>query len=284
MKINHITIKNDYDFGLDVMHFEPNESKQKVLLINSAMAVEKKYYQKFGEYFANLGYDVYTYNYRGIGKNRPKDWKGGPISLWSWFEKDFDALLTYVLNNHSSYKKFVIGHSLGGQMIGCNPKINQFDSAVLVASGVGYWKNYNFPNNLRMFSYFHLFFPLLSYSFGYFPFSKFGGGEDLPKNVALEWAKWCRSKNYMFDFVDKNTIEAYKKIKIPLLHYSFSDDNYCERNAALELQKYYPTHIEDKFLNPQDLGIKNIGHFGFFKPYIKDILWKELETWFDKSN
>ncbi|TAE67881.1 MAG: alpha/beta fold hydrolase [Bacteroidetes bacterium] len=282
MKINELNIKTKDNFDLEVSHYIPDVSKQNVVLVNAALAVEKKYYDKFACFLTTQGFDVYLYNYRGIGKTKPSSWKNCKISLNDWIENDFDAMLDYVLNNHSNYKKTLIGHSLGGQMIGANEKINQFQSAILIASGIGYWKNWNFPVNLQMLNYFYVAFPILSHFFGYFPFSKLGGGEDLPKKVALEWAKWCRSKNYLFDFLPQNTLQNYKKLKIPLLHYSFTDDTYCPRRVALALQKFYPAHTEDKHVSPQSINEKSIGHFGFFKQKFEKTLWKDLLNWIEK--
>ena len=28
--------------------------------------------------------------------------------------------------------------------------------------------------------------------------------ENLPKNVAKEWAKWCRNPNYLFDYISED--------------------------------------------------------------------------------
>ena len=43
----------------------------------------------------------------------------------------------------------------------------------------------------------HFALPGVTRLHGYFPSSRFGFGEDLPKGVAIEWASWCRNPTYL---------------------------------------------------------------------------------------
>jgi predicted alpha/beta hydrolase len=46
----------------------------------------------------------------------------------------------------------------------------------------------------------NLLLPITSKIWGYVP-AKLGLGEDLPKGVTLEWAKWCKTPNYFMSYI-----------------------------------------------------------------------------------
>ena len=52
-------------------------------------------YSRFAEYLHGHGFDVLTYDYRGIGESRPASMRGFQASWMDWGQKDFEAVLTY---------------------------------------------------------------------------------------------------------------------------------------------------------------------------------------------
>src|SRR3954467_1593181 len=48
------------------------EDRETAVLINSATAVKRGYYDPFARYLAGEGLTVLTYDYRGIGGSRPR--------------------------------------------------------------------------------------------------------------------------------------------------------------------------------------------------------------------
>jgi len=56
-----------------------------------------------------------------------------------------------------------------------------------------------------------------------------------------------------------------------------SDDTYAPRAAVEALHSLYVgAQLERRHLSPQDLGVKEIGHFGFFKESFRSTLWEQL--------
>ena len=59
-------------FPISVKIFEPEISSGKLLLINAATGVKQQVYFSFAKYFAEKGFTVITYDYRGIGESKPQ--------------------------------------------------------------------------------------------------------------------------------------------------------------------------------------------------------------------
>lgn len=69
--------------------FEPKNSVNKLLLINSATGVKQQVYFSFAQFFADQGFSVVTYDYRGIGLSKPEKMKGFNASMRIWGTKDY---------------------------------------------------------------------------------------------------------------------------------------------------------------------------------------------------
>ena len=62
------------------------------------------------------------------------------------------------------------------------------DQLVLVAPHTGYFADYGALYRLPMTVMWHAVMPFLTCTFGYFPGSKLGLGDDLPARFAMQWA------------------------------------------------------------------------------------------------
>jgi hypothetical protein len=89
----------------------------------------------------------------------------------------------------------------------------------------GYWALQGGREPARVRAIVTIIIPVLSRLVGYFPGSWFASGADLPKQVALEWAGWCRQPNYLLDD-ESLPLERYARFKAPLLAYSIDDDDW----------------------------------------------------------
>ena len=70
----------------------------------------------------------------------------------------------------------------------------------------------------------------LTHALGYMP-GWAGIGEDLPKDVFLQWADWVFSPRYLFDF-QTAALENFAKFKGELRALCFSDDPWATRPAV----------------------------------------------------
>jgi predicted alpha/beta hydrolase len=118
--------------------------------------------------------------------------------------------------------------------------------------------------------------------FGYFPGKRIGLPSDMPGGVVHQWANWCNNPNGLFDtFPDNN----YRKLQVPLLAFSFSDDWHCPPQAVQELLNRFANAVTTwHHIRPAEIGVKKIGHTGFFDQRMRTTLWLQLLHWLNKED
>jgi predicted alpha/beta hydrolase len=126
----------------------------------------------------------------------------------------------------------------------------------------------------------HFALPGVANLLGYFPAKRLGFGEDLPKGVAIQWASWCRHPRYLVGALGVE--EAYARLRAPLRAYAISDDPFAPLRAVEALAALYPNcSWETRQVAPHELGVKALGHFGFFRERFRDSLWRESADWLE---
>jgi len=266
-------------YMLSARHFIPPEPNGHVLIINPATGVKQNFYAHFAAYLAKDGFHVYTYDYRGIGGSRFGSLKNVEASILDWGELDFSAAIKYVKQRHPSYSISVVGHSIGGQIIGLSKLSHSVDNFVMIGSQTPFWRHYNGTMLLKVWNLWHIMIPVLTRLFGYFPARSLGLFEDLPGPVALQWARWGKNKDYLFDELPHKK-ESFSSLQQPTLAYSFSDDPYAPLKAVEDLLSHYPNlKVEHQHIDPKSINRKSIGHFSFFRKSSEDVFWKGVSEW-----
>lgn len=254
----------------------PNEGVvQNVVIICSATGVKQSYYESFATWLSAHGYTAITFDYQGIGDSLKKPIKQVNATAKDYGDRDIPSVILYVMQELNPQHIFLMGHSIGGQLIGLSVLPPVVKGILLVAAQSGYWKFWDKKAQLRMWLTWHVMMPGLTKLFGYFPGKNFNM-ENLPKGVALEWAKWCRSPNYLFDHLTQAS-KSFANIKLPIVSYSFSDDDYAPKSAVDWLSSQYKNSaVVRKHIRPQELQLERIGHFGIFKDKCANTLWVDF--------
>jgi predicted alpha/beta hydrolase len=281
MQIEQVTIPALDGYSLTGTCFQPAENPTNtVITINSATAVPQRYYQHFATYLAEQGYTAVTYDYRGIGQSRPNSWRGFDVQARDWALLDMAGVVDWVHTTYQPQRLFHIGHSYGGQIVGLLPNGSRIDAVVTFSSQSGYWRLQGGNQKAVVGFHVHVTLRILAHLFGYVPWSKISSAEDLPKGVALEWAKWCRQPRYL---LDDNTLplERYQQFTAPVLAYSFADDNWGTRQAVDAMMTAYP-NLTRRHIFPPEVGLPAIAHFGYFKPK-SQILWPDVVQWIEET-
>ncbi|MGQ0429448.1 MAG: alpha/beta hydrolase family protein [Gammaproteobacteria bacterium] len=252
-------------------------------LIVPAMAVPQSYYAPLAVWLAERGYDVLTFDFRGIGESAPRTLRGFEADILTWARQDAAAMLAFARRRAPGRPLVWIGHSLGGQILAMTPGNEAISAAVTVASGVGYWRENAYP--LRYYSWFLWFVaaPLATAFCGYFPGRALRMVGDLPKGVIGQWSRWCRHPEYAVGVEGPVMRELYCKVRLPLLSLSFTDDEYMsERNVAV-LHGFYANARRDmRRISPREHGLRRVGHFGFFRPQSGGQLWPAMLEWLER--
>lgn len=278
MGIDNLSIQTRDGVTLGAGLYTPAQSNGRVVLINAAMGVKRGYYHKFAAFLMDQGFTVLTYDYRGIGESLTGTVRHSPAELWEWGVKDYAAVVEWLQQRYPDQKLLVVAHSVGGQILGLTPASQHLTAALLVACQSGYWQLWPGLLKARMFVIWHLLIPGLTRLLGYFPSQRVGMGEDLPAGIALHWARAGRQPRYIRD-----TYQAYdhfSELTIPMYFYSIEDDWYAPRPTVEGLVKFYSrARSTHEYLRPAALGVKAIGHFGFFREKFKDTLWQQTAAW-----
>jgi predicted alpha/beta hydrolase len=279
MKEN-LSIRTIDGYFLSVTCFTPSRFNRNIVLINSATGVKQNYYRDFAAYLSTEGFKVYTYDYRGIGGSRPAKMRHFLATMEDWGSLDYHSMVQYITLAHPDLQLVVIGHSLGGQLIGMSSLSAKADAIVTIGSQTPYWKNFegNFTK-LKLWFFWYTLIPLTTKLFGYFPGSLIRLFEDLPEGVARQWARWAKTKNFIFDeFPEKR--KQYAALSQPGLMISFSDDELAPRAAVEDLMQIYSNvKWNHMHLRPEDVIQRKVGHFGFFRKLMHSTMWRETVNW-----
>jgi predicted alpha/beta hydrolase len=255
--------------------FTPRTRARGTVIIHSATAVPQGYYRRFAQFAAQaIGARVLTYDYRGIGKSRPRSLRGFSASLTAWARLDAAAAHAFVNERFRGEPLAIVGHSFGGQLVGLIDEPNAATGAVMVGAQLAYYRDWPVRAHRRLGLIWKWIVPIASALFGYMP-GRFGLGEDLPSGVARQWARWCLHPDYLIsEHLDAR--ERFARFDAPTLFFSFTDDEYAPEAAVDHLlRRLRRAPIQHVRLAPEERGADAIGHFGFFRPRFATTLWIE---------
>ena len=244
-----------------------NHSKQYPVLICPATGITKVFYHAFAEWLNQQGYAVLSFDFRGIGESLHGAIKDSTASIADWGMLDIPAAIDTLLARTQAEKVIIIGHSAGGQLLGITPNYQKVAKVLAIAGSTGHVKDLKGKTKLLAPVMFNVVFPLSSLVKGYGATQFIGMGENLPKQVAKQWAEFCSKPGYVTNTIGKTIFEDYHaNIQCPITAFAATDDEIATRANVKDLLRLYP-NAPTKFieLNPQQLGYKQIGHMLMFK-------------------
>lgn len=253
-----------------------------LLLINPALAVSQRFYSPLAEHLARQGYAVLCWDPRGIAASRRGPPREEAARLRDWAQLDLEAALQHAhVNLGYAWDEIVlIGHSAGGNLSGLAPSLARLRRLVLIASGSCDWRLYPPSQWPRLWLAWGLAMPLAERLFGQVP-GRLGLGQDLPRGVSAEWRRWSLQRGYVFAVPELDQ-SGYAGFSGRLLALSASDDlGFAPpRTVQALLAQFRSARIEHQVLVPRQLGLKRIGHFGFFR---EASLWPQLDAWLARA-
>ena len=129
---------------------------------------------------------------------RPRSLRGFAVRMRDWAALDVAAAIDHMRSVWPKLPLSVVGHSFGGQALGLAPNNDQVSRALFVAAQAGYWRLFHSPEKYRVYAMLRLIGAPVARTLGYVP-GRLGIGEDLPRDVFLEWTGWVMKKRYFFD-------------------------------------------------------------------------------------
>lgn len=250
-------------------------------IINPATGVLARYYHRYARFLAGSGYTVVTYDYRGIGLSRPARLRDCGIRWRDWGERDFEAVLAFARARDASAPIVVVGHSIGGFLIGFAASAPTIERILTVGAQYAYWRDYAAEHRRKLFWRWHVVMPALTAACGYFPGRRLGWLEDLPAGVANEWSFRRARMEASYPADQRAVILArFAAVKAPILALAMSDDEYATEPAMSRALAHY-TGSERRMarLDPAVFDQQAIGHFAPFHDRYRDTFWPMTLDW-----
>jgi predicted alpha/beta hydrolase len=253
------------------------------LLVNGATGFRREFYLKFALYCAGRGYHTLVYDYRGMGASVDGPLPAEPARMSDWGRLDMPGALAWLAARFPHLARFTLGHSVGGQLLGCMENHTLARAHVMLACSTGYWRRQRAPFRYLALLFWKVYGPLKLALHGYVPQGLLWSGESLPRAVFLQWRKWCLDPAPFGPQLDADMRDShYGELRAPLLAWGFSDDPIATPPAVEALLASYPqAQIERRWTRPKEAGARRIGHHGFFAERHRDSLWCGALDWLD---
>lgn len=271
MKVEQISIPAKDNYPLTASLFHPDGDCKTIVQIHSGTGIPQKLYAHFAAFLASNGITAISFDYRGVAESAPDTLKGFQAEVLDWGKLDMTGVFDWVIENYPEHKKIIVGHSMGGQLVGLMENHKFIDQLFLIASSTGYWRDMSSPYKWLPAFFWYFLIPLQLRVYGYVNAMKVRQGENLPKGVAQQWREWCLRPDYFEpDLEDKMQPHYFNDIDIPIKAIRVSDDPLANDITSSKLLKYYGNaQIEVEVLEPEAYELDKIGHTGFFSRKMK---------------
>ncbi|MGH7169456.1 MAG: alpha/beta hydrolase family protein [Gemmataceae bacterium] len=251
------------------------------LLIAGAVGNLRHGYRTYAGYMAERGWDVLTFDYRGMGESAASPQETARFTMLDWAEKDLSGVIDWARRRLNPRRLVLVGHSIGGQLAGLATNCAELDALVGVAAQRGYWPYWTGPRKYLLYLFFGVYVPLAVKRHGFLPMG-LAGLENLPAGVARDWARWGIAKEYR-DRTGSLLRPRFARFTAPILALSFSDDLALAPKRAVDVlfsEHYVNAPVTRWHVHPEDFERKQLGHSGFFSRRVRpERLWQAVSEW-----
>lgn len=266
-------IETEDKYSISASLYCRKEKSQHLIIISPAAAAPQRYYSEFAAFASeNFEFDAVTFDYRGVGGSISEPIKSSKATMYEWGKYDIAAVIDWASDKYD--KIFILGHSIAGQVFPYAKNKGRISAAYFVASQspyMGYWSG---MARLKAMFFWYLLIPITIRIYGYLPGWSMGGNISLPIGVAREWRTWGLSKEG-FVQSDKEAKNKFNDVRMPIHFVGLADDSLFAPPEAVQaiMKRYGNSKTWFQLIGPKDLGLKSIGHFGFFRSKYQEKLW-----------
>jgi len=273
-------------FALTGTWFVPTDSSAKIstaVVVTGGAGIPGVYYSRFAQYMAERGAAVLTYDYRGIGASREGSIRELRAGMDHWAGLDFAAALALARTRYPDISLSVVAHSVGTVFVGAAPDSAHISKIVFFGAHTGYWRDYAAKWRWALFLVWHVFMPVVTKLFGYFPGRMLRLGGDLPRQAALDWAARRQPqivKNPEDQLRFGKLLSRCAATRANVLVLSISDDAFAPPAAAARVLSLYPNVVSvHETVTPESLGFRRLGHLGFLRKASGEFFWRRTSNW-----
>jgi predicted alpha/beta hydrolase len=258
------------------------------VILNSGAGIAETRYERFSRYLATNGVAVLTYDYRGIGTSERGRIRKLQATIEDWSELDCSAAVGTVHEKYKPVPIIGIGHSIGGLLFGGATNADRIDHFLFLCPHTGYVGDYRARYITPMAILWHLAMPIATKAFGYFPAKFLRLGEDIPGGVAMQWARHVAP----FDAASSGRRRSARLAEYltscarttgTALLITFSDDGFATPRGRARVKRLFSSlRTSEWTIRPEEVGMKRIGHFGFFRKDAQAMLWPRVLSHLDQ--
>ncbi len=245
--------------------FMPDTPPVAAIVLHGAVGVPAGYYRAFATWLATQGCACLTYDYRDFGASQTAHLRRSTASLQVWGLSDQPAALGALRDHLPGVPVWVIGHSLGGTMLGFHP-MDGVARVITVASGLVTLADHPWPYRAFAAWFWHGLPRLATAVLRYLPGRLLRMGPDLPSGVYRQWRRWCLRPGFWQGDVG-HTLPAPDpaRIRCAMKIVAIADDVVVPPVAVWRLMALYPRATKRQLtLRPADHGLRSIGHIAAF--------------------
>lgn len=252
-----------------VGHFftHANDRTPEPVLIAPATGVKQQFYFRFAQWLAQQGHDVLVFDYRGIGMSLQGPLKHCTANLAQWGQQDQRAAIDWLLQRTGAKQLVLAGNSAGGQMMGLLPNHDSIARVVGISASSGWFSAMALGFRLKAVLGMRVLLPLGIALKGYGTTAALGLGENLPAQVARDWADWCAAGGYATQAVRAHPEQDFHAaVRMPVTVLYAADDDIANSGTVDDLLRTFPaapTHSLQ--IQPRDYGLAHLGHLNWFR-------------------
>jgi len=245
--------------------FSPQEeNKRSVIICFPAMGVKAAYYEPFAKALSDKGYQVITADLRGLGHSSVRASRKTNFGYVDMLDLEYQSVMDYVKVNFPNTKRYMLGHSLGGQLAALYLSRDQtdVDGLILVTCCSVYYKGWKGFGGWRVLFGTQMT-RLISKIVGYFPGHKLGFGGQEARQVIKDWSTQARTGKYLESHKKFDFEKGLRNCKIPILAISIEGDDLAPEVAVQNLvQKFHPeSPTESIHIKTKGTPQEKLNHF-----------------------
>lgn len=253
-----------------------------VVVIMPAMGVKASFYAPLAHLLVKQELNVVTADLRGHGESAIRPGRHVDFGYREMVLYDWPCIMSQVKMFFPHSLKIILGHSLGGQLstlyLAENPA--SIHSLILVAAPSLYYKHWPFPRSIKLLFSTQIFH-WIAKALGYYPGRKIGIGGTEAIQLVKDWARVVRTGRY--GMIDKNLDyeSCLRRLRIPVLAISFTDDDFAPKGAVDHLCQKMPNVSLTRWqLAPENFDCKRLGHLWWINQ--SEPLAYRLSRWLTK--